>query len=454
MQTTHSYAYWRFRILYSTMFGYVFFYFIRKNLSMAMPMIEENLGISKVQLGLFLTLHGILYGISRFSNGMIADRLNPRWFMGIGLLLCAVANFGFGMSSAVWTMGIFWLINGWFQGMGFPPCAKSLTHWFAAEERGVKFSIWNTSHSIGAGLVFLLNAAILWSFGGFENSWRFCFFIPGTIGILGAFFLFNRLRDTPESMGLEPVESYYAKKQNLVTETVSSKEIILQKENVSQDTANVSSATDAWTTTLYKHVFSNPAIWIVSLANFFVYIARFSILDWAPTFLKQAKNIDIAQAGVVSSCYELFGVCGMLCSGLLMDKVFRGRGSKVCFLYMLGCTLTMGLFWWANSSSILVNALFLAVLGFFIYGPQCLIGVIVANVATKKAAAAANGLTGIWGYMSVIVTGWGVGWVAEHYDWNVVFLCLIGASFLAMVLFLFTWNAAAPEQKEKEKIED
>jgi len=255
-------------------------------------------------------------------------------------------------------------------------------------------------------------------------------------------------------MGLEPVESYYAKKQNLVTETVSSKEIILQKENVSQDTANVSSATDAWTTTLYKHVFSNPAIWIVSLANFFVYIARFSILDWAPTFLKQAKNIDIAQAGVVSSCYELFGVCGMLCSGLLMDKVFRGRGSKVCFLYMLGCTLTMGLFWWANSSSILVNALFLAVLGFFIYGPQCLIGVIVANVATKKAAAAANGLTGIWGYMSVIVTGWGVGWVAEHYDWNVVFLCLIGASFLAMVLFLFTWNAAAPEQKENEKIED
>ncbi|MDR1384676.1 MAG: MFS transporter [Planctomycetaceae bacterium] len=432
-QTTHSYGYWRFRILYSTMLGYIFFYFIRKNISMAMPMIEESLGISKIQLGLFLTLHGILYGVSRFFNGVIADRLNPRWFMGIGLLFCAIANFGFGMSSAVWTMGMFWLMNGWFQGMGFPPCAKSLTHWFAAEERGVKFSIWNTSHSLGAGLVFLLNAAILL----YVHNWRFCFFIPGSLGVLGAFILFNRLCDTPESMGLEPVEKYYAEKRNRAVETVS-------PENVSAN------ANESLRATLYKYVFSNPAIWVVSLANFFVYIVRFSILDWAPTFLKEIKHIDITSAGVVSSCYELIGVCGMLCSGLLMDRVFHGRGSKVCFLYMLGCTVTMAFFWWANSSSIVANALFLSVLGFFSYGPQCLIGVIVANVATKKAAAAANGLTGIWGYMSVVVTGWGIGWVAEYYDWNVVFLCLIGASFLAMILFLFSWNAIAPEQIEKK----
>jgi len=432
-----AYEYWRTRILYSTMLGYIFFYFIRKNISMAMPLIEEDLGIGKVELGLFLTAHGLLYGVSRFVHGIIADRVNPRWFMAAGLFLCAVANFGFGMSSTVWFMGIFWIANGWFQGMGFPPCAKSLSHWFAAEERGVKFSIWNTSHSIGAGLIFLVNAAVI----AMWHDWRFCFFVPAALAVLGAFLLYERLRDTPESMGFDPVEEYHAKK---VGRPDTIEEVVAAVEDDEQTEHSLAK-------TLVKHVYSNPIIWIISFANFFVYIVRFSILDWAPTFLKQAKGIDIAHAGIVSSCYELVGIFGMLASGFLMDKIFRGRGAKVCMLYMLGCTITMGLFWWIDSSSLMVNALFLAVLGFFIYGPQCLIGVIAANVATKKAAAAANGLTGIFGYASVIVTGWGVGYVASYYDWNAVFLCLIGASFMAVLMFLFVLNAAAPEQIAAER---
>ena len=99
-QNNHSYEYWRIRIMYSTMIGYTLFYFVRKNLSIAMPGIEADLGITKVQLGLFLTAHGLLYGISKFANGILADRCDPRWFMTLGLLMCAAANFGFGMSSA------------------------------------------------------------------------------------------------------------------------------------------------------------------------------------------------------------------------------------------------------------------------------------------------------------------------------------------------------------------
>ena len=407
---------------------------------MAMPGIEADLGITKVELGLFLTAHGILYGVSRFCNGILADRMNPRYFMAGGLFLCALANFGFGMSSTVWLMGIFWLANGWFQGMGFPPCAKSLSHWFAAEERGVKFSIWNTSHSIGAGLIFLINAWLLWYF----MDWRLCFFVPAAIAVVGALLLYNRLRDTPESMGFKPVEEYYEEKIGR------SQEAIQKAADAMKDDEQTELS---WGKTLVKHVYSNPIIWVISFANFFVYIVRFSILDWAPTFLKQAKGIDIASAGIVSSCYELFAILGILSSGFLMDRLFRGRGAKVCVLYMIGCTMTMALFWWLDSSSILVNALLLGILGFFIYCPQCLIGVIAANVATKKAAAAANGLTGIFGYASVIVTGLGVGYVSHYYGWNAVFLCLIGASFASVILFSFVLNAAAPEQIAAERAE-
>lgn len=401
-----------------------------------MPGIEADLGISKVQLGVFISAHGLLYGISKFVNGVLADHCDPRWFMTLGLLLCAIANFGFGMSGTVWLMGVFWLVNAWFQGMGFPPCAKSLTHWFSTEERGLTMAVWNTSHSVGAGLVLLLNAWVIWYF----EDWRFCFFVPGILALLGSAWLFNRLRDGPETLGLDPIEVYSENKKRG------------QTDRTDQTTNGDHSAEPEvpWGQMLYERVFGNPAIWIVCLSNFFIYIVRFSILDWAPTFLKEAKGIEIYHGGIVSSAYELVGVLGMLASGWLMDRTFKGRGAKVCFLYMLGCTITMALFWYADSSSVLINTLFLAVLGFFIYGPQCLTGAIIANLATKKVASTAIGLGALFAYASVIVTGWGVGLIAERYGWNVVFLVLILSSFIGTLLFLCVFNAAAPEKPSKQ----
>src|SRR5438067_13937539 len=84
-------AYWQRRILVSTIIGYALFYFVRKNLSVAMPAMEAA-GITKVQLGWFLTTHGVLYGVSKFANGIIGDRVNARWFMAVGLAYCAVIN--------------------------------------------------------------------------------------------------------------------------------------------------------------------------------------------------------------------------------------------------------------------------------------------------------------------------------------------------------------------------
>lgn len=92
------FRYWQTRTLIATMFGYAAFYFVRKNLSMAMPAMQDDLGISKSDLGLFLTLHGLLYGVSRFVNGMWADRANARHFMVAGLLLSVGANVFFGFS--------------------------------------------------------------------------------------------------------------------------------------------------------------------------------------------------------------------------------------------------------------------------------------------------------------------------------------------------------------------
>lgn len=75
-QTIKKYNYWQWRLLI-LMIGYALFYFVRKNFSITMPALEAELSISKAKLGLFLTLNGVIYGISRFVNGFLADRSQP-----------------------------------------------------------------------------------------------------------------------------------------------------------------------------------------------------------------------------------------------------------------------------------------------------------------------------------------------------------------------------------------
>ena len=99
----------------------------------------------------------------------------------------------------------------------------------------------------------------------------------------------------------------------------------------------------------------------------------------------------------------------------------------------------------------------LAMAGFFIYGPQALIGIAAANQATKSAAATANGLTGIFGYASVFVSGLGIGamvdWInriTPGHGWNYVFLLMIAMALVGMCIFLAMWRAKATGYDEQK----
>ena len=172
LQKTHRY--WEWRTIAALFIGYALFYFVRKNLSVAIPAMEAELGISKVQLGTFLTLNSVIYGFSRFINGMLVDRFSKKKIMSLGLLLtCAVnlvicvspkLNGMFNLLDAegkatlglVYLIGSLWVLNGYLQGMGVPPCVSLLAHWVKPSELATKQSIWNVSHSIGAGVVVAL----------------------------------------------------------------------------------------------------------------------------------------------------------------------------------------------------------------------------------------------------------------------------------------------------------
>ena len=125
-----KYRRWQTRVLFFSIIGYATFYFVRKNYSVVQPIIGKDLGISKQGLGLILTLHGVVYGISKFLNGFLADRANACVFMATALIASALLNIWFGFSSTLVIFIVIWMLNGWFQGMGFPPCARLMANWF------------------------------------------------------------------------------------------------------------------------------------------------------------------------------------------------------------------------------------------------------------------------------------------------------------------------------------
>ena len=412
-----KYRRWQTRVLFFSIVGYATFYFVRKNLGIAMPFMEKDLGITKENLGLFLTLHGVIYGVSKFANGFLADRANACVFMSTALLASALLNIWFGLSSTVVAFGLVWMLNGWFQGMGFPPCARLMANWFPPKQLATKFSIWNISHNVGSiGVVLLcgfLVSGIL-----FAANWRLCFFVPAAIAIAVTILLWFMLPDTPPSVGLPEFEGTH---------------VDLPEKKSGED----------FKAFVFRQVFCNKYIWMLSMANFFVYTIRYAVFDWGPTMLLEAKHIKIMQAAWMMAGFEGFGAIGALLGGWITDRFLGGRAARACVVYMALAGVSVFLLWKIQTQSGLLITGLLCATGFFVYGPQCLLAIACVNLATKRAAATAVGLTSIFGYASTVLSGWGLGYVVQHYGWNAGFAGLIVCAIIGTLLFVAAWPAKA-----------
>jgi OPA family glycerol-3-phosphate transporter-like MFS transporter/OPA family sugar phosphate sensor protein UhpC-like MFS transporter len=438
-----NYRYWRVRILATTIVGYALFYFVRANINVPLKAMGADLGYSKEKLGLILTIGGVTYGVSKFINGFLGDHANPRFFMAIGLLGCAAMNFFFGASSSLLFFASFWFLNNYAQGMGFPPCAKSMAYWFSPKERSTTFGIWHTSHMIGAALISALTGYLVQYLG-----WRSCFYIPAGLATLGALFVLIFLRDTPGSLGLPPVEIYKGEEtpEQLAAEL---KEPVPQQQDGTtlNYESKVAEAVPVETMTYWQvvveYIFKNPFMWVISFANLLVYVLRYIQLSWGPTFLQEAKGVSVVASGWLGFGSEMGGMLGALVAGIVADRIFRGRAGRVCCIAMALMAGVIWLFWSAPKGHTVYAGSLFVVMGFLLYVPQMLIAAMAMNLGTKRAAAAAVGLTGIIGYASTIITGWGVGRIADLYGWAGAFRLMLGCTIATLALMAFTWNVGA-----------
>ncbi|MGR3951926.1 MAG: MFS transporter [Chlamydia sp.] len=416
-----QYSHWRLRVFCSMFMGYALYYFTRKSFTFAMPSLMANLGFDKGQLGILGSVLSITYGISKFASGILGDKSNPRYFMAFGLFLTGVFNILFGLSSSLFFFALFWGLNGWFQGFGWPACARLLTHWYSQSERGRWWSWWNTSHNIGGALI-----PILAGFCAQYYGWRSAMIIPGCIAILGSFFLMKGLCDTPQSLGLPPIEVYRSDFSS------SSKKVDERDLSVKE--------------ILFGYVLNNPLIWLLGLSYFFVYIIRTAVNDWSVLYLVEAKGYSQFGAGGIVFWFEIGGFFGSLFAGYASDKIFKGgRGQiNVLFSFLVACVIAA---FWANPAmNPFLDSLFLFLIGFFVFGPQMLIGMAAAELAHKNAAATSTGFVGWIAYIGAAGAGYPIGKIAQEFGWNGFFFTLTVCAFLAACLLIPLWNVRSNDQ--------
>ncbi|MCX6952216.1 MAG: phosphoglycerate transporter protein PgtP [Verrucomicrobia bacterium] len=413
-QIAPEYRRLRLQVFGGIFLGYAAFYLVRNNFALAIPdILKEHPEYTKAQLGSAMTGLSLAYGLSKFIMGSVSDRSNPRWFMSVGLLLTCAVTFTFGFSPAVYG-SLFVIValqslNGWFNGMGWPPCGKTMVHWWSTKERGLTVGVWNVAHNVGgAAIAFFATWAV-----GYFHDWRATFYFNAGIAAVVALLIMLLLRDTPQSCGLPTIEEH--------------------KKDFPPDYSAAHEKTLGFKEIFFTYVLTNRLLWYIAIANAFVYFVRYGVVNWIPTYLQTAKGFSFKDSGYAWQAFELAGIPGTILCGWMSDKVFRGRRAPATILFT-GLTLVGIIIYGLNGKGPLwIDIASLIMIGFFVYGPIMLIGLHALDLVPKKAAGTAAGFTGFFGYaFGSAIAGWGVGKIADHWGWNGVFITMIACCVLTM----------------------
>ena len=424
----------RWQVFLGIFIGYAGFYIVRKNFSMAIPMLAP-LGFDKGELSLVLSMNAIAYGFSKFLMASISDRSNAQRFLPLGLVAAALSMLFMIVPvqflgaehkvAAITLMAVLNFLVGWFNGMGWPPCGRVMTHWFSIKERGTWMSFWNCAHNVGGALVGpMAVSGAMWFGSWFYQNSDYYFLIgtyafPAAVAVLIAVIAYCMIRDTPQSCGLPSIEKWSGH----------------ASKNYSEKAEQVLSTRE-----IFKVVLSNKFLWYIAFANAFVYMVRYGCLDWAPTILTE-QGIDIKSAGWAYFAYEIAAIPGTIFCGWLSDSVFKGRRALPTIIFM-ALIIAVIFVYWQNITNLNIVIGCLIAIGFLIYGPVMLIGVQALDLAPKNVAGTAAGLTGFMGYVlgTAVLANIVIGYVAENAGWDWTFILLMAACVLSIVFMGLTYR--------------
>ncbi|SDF63084.1 MFS transporter [Sporomusa acidovorans] len=416
----------RWQVFASITLGYALFYVLRLNFSVIKKPIMADGVLNAQDLGIMGSVFFITYGLGKFINSFLADRMNNKRFFAFGLFISSIVTVLMGFCNQFLPLVVLWGINGWFQSFGAGPCIVSLNQWFSNKERGTYYGIWFTSHNLGAAFTYVATATIVSAY-----SWHMGFVMPGIFCLVGSILIYFFMHDRPESYGLPNAEEF----------------------KNDGDVQAARAEKDKSVASLQWSVVKRPAVWILGLSSLCCYIARYAIESWGIIYLTEAKGYTTIGASGVLGVMQFAGIFGALTCGLVSDKFFNHKRNMPALIYGVLYAAAIAAFLWAPANP-MTDMITMCVYGFTMGALVCYLGGLMAvDICPKRATGAAMGMIGLLSYfgaaMQEMVSGY---LINAHmtivngkkvYDFALAGDFWVGAAVASFVLAALVWNVKA-----------
>ena len=416
----------RWQVFFGITFGYALFYVIRLCFSVIKKPLMADGVLNAQQLGVMGSVFFITYGLGKFTNSFLADRMNNKRFFAFGLFMSSILAVFMGFCNSFVPLVVLWGLNGWFQSFGAGPCIVALNQWFTNKERGTYYGVWFTSHNIGAAFTYLATAVIVGAYG-----WHMGFIMPGIVCMIGSVIIYFCMYDRPETLGLPNVEVL---RGGVKPEAIKSDKTVGQ---------------------LQWEVVKNPYVWILGMSSLCCYITRYAIESWGIIYLTAEKGYSTIGAGGVLGGMQVAGIVGALTCGWVSDKFFDHKRNMPALIYGILYIIAVAAFLWAPPS-FTMDMMSLSLYGFVMGALVCYLGGLMAvDIVPKRATGAAMGMIGLLSYagaaMQEAISGYlinanmtivdGV----KTYDFHTAGVFWVGAAVVSCLLALTVWNVKPKE---------
>jgi OPA family glycerol-3-phosphate transporter-like MFS transporter len=408
-------ARWRRITLVSLFTGYAGYYLCRSNLSVVTPLIlKEYAGITKADIGTIASVGILLYSLGKVTNGVLTDFLDGRRLFLGGMAASIVCTVLFGLASGLAVFGVIWAMNRYVQSLGWGALVKISSRWYPVSVHATVMGVLSMSYLLGDALGrWYLGLFIKWQFG-----WREVFFVSAAtlsaILVCGWF----TVKGSPQQVGAQ--------------EPPANPDNVFGRDG---DAARPESLAR-----LLGPLVANPMFWLACVMNVGLTLIRETFNFWTPTYLTEVAGLDPGEAAQKSMWFPLVGAASALAAGALSDRL-KGRHGRVAFpallllvgaLIVLSETPTAGRAWLA--------LLLICAVSFFLMAPYSFpSGVIALSLGGKRGSSTAAGLIDGAGYLGAVLSGWGIGSLAQRYGWSVAFIVLAGVAALTALVTAVYW---------------
>jgi sugar phosphate permease len=429
-RTPRSLRYAQLRTILLLFGGYAACYYCRVDLSVATPLLVEELGHRGVSHGEALIRIGTIssLGIAAYALGkLFLTGLGDYWggrrnfLIGVGGAAAFTLLFALGGSLPVFTLA--WVGNRLTQSVGWAGLIKVSSRWFDYSCYGSIIGILSVSYLVGDALA-RQQMGLLIEHG---YGWRVLFLFAAIVA--GAMLLASLLwlRESRAQ------EGYSEARPNPL---------------------NLFAATDsrpAGVGALLLPLLRSRAFLLVCLLSFACTIIRETFNTWTPMYLRDYLGYSISHSAALSAIFPGVGALSVLVAGWLSDRLGLNGRALLLFLGLLATAAALVLLMAvrAGASDSLLPLVAIGVVAFCLLGPYSYLGGAFAlDFGGKQASAASSGIIDGIGYLGGVLAGDSVARLAVAFGWDGVFVTLAAVSAMAALgagaLLLLNSKAVRP----------